>query len=222
MPKSETKQSSHVLCVTVGRFSPFHKGNAKILRKAAPICEKIILFVAGQKESVENPFSYDLRKKIIKKSLGPVMYKTKIMPAVIKKGRKILQTGYVYSFLDRLEGLENVDGILVLVGADRYEEYVEQLKEIRKGTKKWNKVRVVNGGLGLNEFGSKIDASAIRGALLAGDTAMLKKYLADPIADNPNAFKEIYEMMKSEIETTYDAQQFEKVADKAEKSNNSE
>lgn len=215
MPKSAKKQN-YILGVTIGRFSPFHKGNSLVFKRIAPYCNKIVVFVAGQKESVENPFSYELRKQIIDKSLGPIMYKTSVKPAILKKGKKIIQTGFIYSFLDKMDISESVDGILVFVGTDRYQEYRKQLKEAQAHNAKLKKVRVVNGGIGLNEFGSKIDATAIRGALLSNDAPFIKNYLATPISDNPNFFKEIYGKMRQEIDTTYDAQEFEKLAQKSE------
>lgn len=214
MPKSKEKQP-RIWGIFVGTFSPFHAGQAKVVKKFAPHCDKIIIFVAGLKEQVETPFSYDLRKQIIKESLGPLSYKTKIMPALTKKKGRLLQTGYIPSLLDRSEAAQDVDGIFIFTGADRYKDFKEQMDEV-KG-KKWSHVRVINGGLGLNDFGSKVDASAIRGALLANDTSFIKSYMAPLISDNPSAFKAIYQKMKQEIETTVDAQQFEKIVQKPKK-----
>lgn len=214
MPESKEKQP-RIWGIFVGTFSPFHAGQAKIVKKFAPHLDKIIIFVAGLKEQVETPFSYDLRKKIIKDSLGPLSYKVKIMPALSRKKGKLLQTGYIPSLLDRSEAAQDVDGIFVITGADRYKDFKEQMDDV-KG-KKWSHVRVIDGGLGLNDFGDKVDATAIRGALLANDTSFIKSYMAPLIADNPNVFKSIYEKMKQEIETTVDSQQFQKMVKKPEK-----
>lgn len=204
-------QKKYVIGVSMGRWSPFHRGNWLIFRRVAPLCDNLMIFVAGQKESMENPFSYDLRKYIIRKSLGPLTYKTHILPAVTKKGSKTVQSGYIYTFLDKIsDAVEKADGVFILTGADRFETYREQLRNIKKETnEQYKNVRVVNGGLGLNEFMGKIDASSIRGALLAGDVEFVKKYMAPPITKNPHLFQKIYEMMRREIQVTSKAQEFE-------------
>ncbi len=213
------KNKPYIVGVTVGRFSPFHAGNSKVVRKIAPYCDKVILFVAGQKESMENPFSYALRKRIINKSIGPLTYKTKVLPAIIKKGNKTVQTGFLYSFLDKIKAMHEVDGILIFVGKDRFDEYAEQLEEVKQqDAKKWKNVRIVNCGIGLNEYGKKIDATAIRGALIANDVVMIKQYLSPQLTENSNVFNDIYQQMRKEITNTADSQQFDKLVDKSEDS----
>ena len=207
-----SKNKPYSVGVTVGRFSPFHAGNTKVIRKIAPYCDKIVMFVAGQRESMENPFSYALRKRIINKSIGPLTYKTKVLPAIIKKGNKTIQTGFLYTFLDKIKAMKEVDAIFIFVGKDRFDEYAEQFEEVRKQDgKKWKNVRIVNCGIGLNEYGKKIDATAIRGALLANDVVMIKQYLAPLLSENSNVFNNIYQDMRKEIINTAGAQQFDKL-----------
>jgi len=210
-------RNAKVWGVMIGKFSPMHRAQTRIFRKLAPFCDQLFIFVAGLKESVENPFSFDLRKKIITNSLGPLSYKANILPATIKREGKVLQTGYIKSLLQKINAMQRVDAIFVFVGQDRYRDFSKQLEEIQKDAKRFNKVRVINGGVQLNEFGEKINATSLRGALLANDAEYIKRYLAPPIADNPTLFKEIYDQMKREMEETYDSQQFEKVVKKSNK-----
>jgi phosphopantetheine adenylyltransferase len=219
---SQEFRNAKVWIFSIGVYSPFHFGQWNIFRKLSTYADQMIVNVAGLHESTQSPFSYDLRKKIIENSLGPLYYKTTIVPALAKKGGKIIQTGYIKSLLQKIEGYQYVDAIIIPVGQDRYLDFSTQLKEIQKDNKTFKKTRVINCGIMLNEYGSKISASSIRGALLADDVEYIKHYLAPNITKNPVLFKEIYGQMKKEIEDSYGAQRFDKLAKSTEKSNRQE
>ncbi|WP_295724159.1 adenylyltransferase/cytidyltransferase family protein [Leptotrichia wadei] len=55
--------------LVLGRFQTFHKGHEYIINKALEICDKVLVFIGSSDKSgtIENPFSYELREKIIKK-----------------------------------------------------------------------------------------------------------------------------------------------------------
>ena len=62
--------------LVLGRFQTFHKGHEYIINKALEICDKVLVFIGSSDKfgTIENPFSYELRKKLIKK-----IYENKIM-----------------------------------------------------------------------------------------------------------------------------------------------
>lgn len=51
----------------IGRFQPFHKGHLKDIQRALDECEKVIIAIGSSQEhgTVNNPFSYKQRKKMI-------------------------------------------------------------------------------------------------------------------------------------------------------------
>ena len=55
--------------LVLGRFQTFHKGHEYIINKALEICDKVLVFIGSSDKfgTIENPFSYELRKKLIKK-----------------------------------------------------------------------------------------------------------------------------------------------------------
>jgi nicotinamide-nucleotide adenylyltransferase len=55
----------------VGRFQPFHLGHLKALKWVLERCEKVTVVVGSSQESFtkRNPFTYEERKRMIKKSL---------------------------------------------------------------------------------------------------------------------------------------------------------
>lgn len=52
----------------VGRFQPLHKGHEKMIDLALQICQTVVIFIGSAQESGTklNPFSYDVRKEMIK------------------------------------------------------------------------------------------------------------------------------------------------------------
>ena len=56
--------------LVLGRFQTFHKGHEYIINKALEICSKVLVFIGSSDKygTQENPFSYELRKKLIKKN----------------------------------------------------------------------------------------------------------------------------------------------------------
>jgi len=178
----------------------------------------LVIFVAGLEESMRDPFSYKLRKNIILKSLKAYHHKIIVLPALIKqKNSKAIQTGYIKSLVNKIDALNYADAIFLFVGTDRYTDFSEQLVGIQKDNKAFDKVRVVNSGIYFNEFGKKIDSTTIRGAIMAGDTECLKKYLPPTVTENSRLFNNIYNAMKREVENTYDVNQFDKIVDKTTK-----
>lgn len=55
--------------VYIGRFNPFHKGHAHVLRQALETSKLVIVLVgsSGQARSLKNPFTFEERKEMIEK-----------------------------------------------------------------------------------------------------------------------------------------------------------
>ena len=67
--------------LVLGRFQTFHKGHEYIINKALEICDKVLVFIGSSDESgtIENPFSYELREKLIKKIYGNEIVEKKLV-----------------------------------------------------------------------------------------------------------------------------------------------
>ena len=55
----------------IGRFQPFHKGHLSVVIEALNHCDKLIIAVGSAQESgtEKNPFDFELRKELIRRSL---------------------------------------------------------------------------------------------------------------------------------------------------------
>ncbi len=53
--------------LVVGRFQPLHYGHQRMIDLALNLCQEVIIFIGSSQESgtMKNPFSYDVRKKMI-------------------------------------------------------------------------------------------------------------------------------------------------------------
>jgi nicotinamide-nucleotide adenylyltransferase len=60
------------LGILVGRFQTIHSGHEQMIRTAAAVCERAAIFVGSSQESgtQKNPFSYELRREMLKKVFG--------------------------------------------------------------------------------------------------------------------------------------------------------
>ena len=69
------------LGILVGRFQTLHAGHVMMINKAIELCGEVGLFVGSSQESgtENNPFSYEIRKKMLKKVFGR---KLKIYPLI--------------------------------------------------------------------------------------------------------------------------------------------
>ncbi len=76
-----------MIALFIGRFQPFHNGHLHIIKDASKKYEKIIIGIGSSQYSntLENPFSADERKLMIKKSLdnnGVINYKIVLIPDI--------------------------------------------------------------------------------------------------------------------------------------------
>lgn len=69
--------------LVIGRFQPFHLGHLKMAESAAKKCDFLTIGIGSSNISgtLENPFSADERKKMIKASFKPeIPYEIKLIP----------------------------------------------------------------------------------------------------------------------------------------------
>jgi nicotinamide-nucleotide adenylyltransferase len=76
-----------MIALFIGRFQPFHNGHLHIIKDVSKKYEKIIIGIGSSQYSntLENPFSADERKLMIKKSLdnsGVINYKIVLIPDI--------------------------------------------------------------------------------------------------------------------------------------------
>ena len=67
--------------LVLGRFQTFHKGHEYIINKALEVCSKVLVFIGSSDKdgTQENPFSYELREKLIKKIYGNEIVENKLI-----------------------------------------------------------------------------------------------------------------------------------------------
>lgn len=67
------------LGILVGRFQTLHTGHEMIIEKAIELCDEVGIFIGSSQESGtnKNPFSYELRKEILRDVFGD---RVKIFP----------------------------------------------------------------------------------------------------------------------------------------------
>ncbi|MBR9699895.1 nicotinamide-nucleotide adenylyltransferase [Candidatus Woesearchaeota archaeon] len=60
-----------MITLFIGRFQPFHNGHLEDIRSALYISSKVIIGIGSsqEKDTVENPFSFEERKEMIKKAV---------------------------------------------------------------------------------------------------------------------------------------------------------
>ena len=64
-------EHKHKVGLYIGRFQPFHKGHLSVVQEALDHCDKLIIAIGSAQESgtEKNPFGFELRKELIRRSL---------------------------------------------------------------------------------------------------------------------------------------------------------
>lgn len=77
---ARVETSSYNLAVFIGRFQPFHPGHLHVLQSALENADTLVILVGSSNEprTYHNPFTFEERKRMIEKSLGPIL-----MPRVL-------------------------------------------------------------------------------------------------------------------------------------------
>jgi cytidyltransferase-like protein len=192
---------------TIGRYQPFHAGHATIIRNLANKFQKVIVFVAGQKQDKKNPFSHDLRLELMKESLTDVWAKLEVYPAqVAGKG-----TGYVPGLLSWVgqSGQSSVTpgaAVNVLVGEDRLGEVQKQIAHNKQHMQEdgyFKGVLEVSAlpGVKNDDDAGRISGTRVREALARGDRESVKKMLDPRVSSDEAKFEEMYAKMRGELQT---------------------
>jgi cytidyltransferase-like protein len=194
--------------VTIGRFQPFHKGHAEIVRDLARRYTKVVVLVAGNRQDRRNPFSFDLRVDMMKRSLPDVAGKVEVFRA--EAGGK--GTGYVPGILsdiaiNKRSAIDAETAFEILVGPDRVEDVQKQLEHARQWKAEGNQVwfdpdlAVVKGipGLGDEEGEGRISGTRVREAILKGDEEAAKSMMDPHLQGDPAAWEELYARMREEL-----------------------
>lgn len=187
--------------VTIGRFQPFHKGHAEMVRKLAKDFRKVIVLVAGNREGKDNPFSYDLRLEMIQRSLPDLANKMEIHRAEFQGKPSGFIPGILAEMIEE-EGssIDQSTAFSIVVGDDRYQNVRDQLERARGYEE-----------LGLNldlimvkkmpevsDSEGRISGTRIR-QLLGSDDAELSGLFDPHVTSDETGFKQLLAKMRAEL-----------------------
>lgn len=205
-----TEARADKVAVTIGRFQPFHRGHAEIIRTLARQNSKVIVIVAGNTVDKKNPFPYDLRLKLMEKSLADVWSKIEVYPA--KFGGK--NSGYIPGVLSDIikntkSSLSADTAFTVMVGADRFPEMQKQIEHSRKYIEQGGKLDfdpdmvVVKQmpGVKNDDDTDRISGTRVRQAIEADDKDTVRKMMDPHLVSNPTDFDVLYKEMRAALGT---------------------
>lgn len=195
--------------VTIGRYQPFHRGHAEVIRKLANTHTKTIVLVAGNTPDKKNPFSYETRLKLMKASLPDVWRKLEVYKAT--SGGK--NSGFVPGILSDVAGkgsaLKGDTACEILVGPDRFEQMKQQIdrsKEYKAQGKAADSnfdpdLAVVKmlPGVKNDDDTDRISGTRLRQALAKDDRNAVKSMLDPHVTSNQATFESIYKDLKDEL-----------------------
>lgn len=196
--------------VTIGRYQPFHKGHAEIIRELAKKFDKVLVIVAGNTVDKKNPFSFDTRLELMKRSLPDVISKVEIHKAQMDgKGSGYLPGVLSNIIRDKESALEADVAVQILVGEDRVAEYKKQMDHALAAKEKpgapemyFDPSLATVGALpGVKNDGDddRISATRIREALAKDDRAAVEKMMDPHLVSNPADFEKLYVQMKKDL-----------------------
>jgi len=200
----ETQNPNSTIGVTIGRYQPFHAGHAAIIRKLTGEYSNVVVFVAGQKQDKKNPFSHDLRLRMMELSLPDVWSKIKVFPASIQgKG-----TGYIPGLIanaaaSNQAAIPENGSITVLVGQDRVADIQTQAQHNSQHQGEPGYYSGVVDVQALPDVKNDDDAGRISGTRLREAIALNKiedvKKMLDPHLAQNAEFEQIYVQMRDEM-----------------------
>lgn len=191
--------------VTIGRFQPFTRGHSGLVRSLTKRFDKVILLVAGNNQAEkENPFSFELREKIIKASLSDVYSKLEVYK---------VSSGFIPEVLSKIaidekSALQGDTAVTLIVGKDRVENFKTQLaKQAEKektgvGEKFFDPSLVVVEELPeikVDGEDERISGTRFRKAVSEDDKETVKKFVDPLLLSNEADFEQLYADMKDEL-----------------------
>jgi len=209
--------------VTIGRFQPFHAGHAEIIRNLTKKFNKVIVIIAGNSKEKKNPFSFELRKEIMKKSLPDVFSKLEIHKAEIEgKG-----SGFIPGIISELVGMGKTKltpdtAFHVLVGEDRIETIKKQF-DLAKNARE-NKGIAFNFDLDAvmiqalpdvknDDDSGRVSGTKVREALASDNKEEVKKLMDPHLVSNESDFEKIYSELKNQLSASQPVKKKEKVTE---------
>lgn len=198
-------ESPDQIGVTLGRFQPFHKGHAAIVRELCKKYSKVIVLMAGNKRDEKNPFSFELRSEMMEKSLPDVFSKVELHRAEFD-GKS---SGYIPGILsniarDKKSAIDSKTAFEILVGEDRVSEIQKQMSSALKNASKLSfdpslaLVKSLPGVTNDDDMG-RISGTTLRKAILAGDKESAKKLVDPHLISNPADFESLFVRMTKEL-----------------------
>lgn len=195
--------------VTLGRFQPFHKGHGEMIRSLTAKFDKVLVVVAGNTKDERNPFSFDLRVDIMKKSLPDVWSKIEVHRAQFNGKSSGFLPGVLSDIIQNKNSVLEADvAVNVLVGEDRFEEIQEQFRKALAHREAGNQtafdpsmatvVRLPDVKVDSDDA-DRISASAVRQALAKGDQATFEKLMDPHLVSNQPDLEEAYAQLRSEL-----------------------
>ena len=151
-----------------GRYQPFHLGHLKVINsllKEYPKYRIVIGIVKGKKSSKDktrNPFSFELQKELIEKSLGPLLGKVVVFP-------RSLDIGYTPYMIKEMRK-DDYEIKVITAGADRAGKYSSDIQKLNDQFKTVN----IDFHLVGREL-SDVSASKVRDAISQDDFKTFKK-----------------------------------------------
>lgn len=181
--------------LTVGRFQPFHKDHARLIRKMAQRYDKVIIAVTGNKVSAENPFPFELRRELMELSLPDVEPKLEVYQ---------VDKGYLPSILEHVASSGKSSykpgmALEVVVGEDRVEEFKSQVERAVQNLESgvdMSAVRVLKAPDGRE---GSVSGKDIRAALASGDVESVKKMLDPHVLSDEGRLDELIEKMRAVV-----------------------
>lgn len=208
--KRVTEGKSDSLGITIGRFQPFHKGHAEIIRLLAQKHTKTIVFVAGLKKDDKNPFSYELRVELLRASLPDFDEKIEVYKAEAN-GK---QNAYMPELIDGIVRDKNstlepgVSGN-VAVSPDRAPDIKRQLDHAAKAKEQEPEllpgfdpsIFVVEEVPALSNDGDteRVSGTRIREALQNDDKEAVRAMLDPHLSSDETKFDGFYDRMREEL-----------------------
>ena len=179
--------------VTIGRFQPFHRGHATLVRRLARTHDRVVVFVAGLHRDERNPFSFELRKKMMEASLPDVVSKLEIVRAEVRG----VQTGFLPTLLSDLtmrsgSSVTPETAVEVLVGPDRYEDVKKQVAR----SDEEDRVPPI---VVVRHDQRDEDGFKVREILERDDLEAFKKVVDPHLVSNPDVLSEIYRELRGEL-----------------------
>jgi len=203
-----TEKAAARVGVTLGRFQPFHKGHAAIIRDLCKKYTRVIVLVAGNKRDKKNPFSYELRLEMMKNSLPDVFSKIEVHKAEFE-GKS---SGYIPGILsdisiNKKSSIQGDTAFEILVGDDRVQEIQKQMDHARQSKMRGTQlyfdpdmviVKTLPGVKNDDEAG-RVSGTSLRAAILKGDKESAKKLVDPHLVSNPADFESLYVRMEKEL-----------------------